>query len=249
MKINFVALLAGILFVAATAHAASAFPDTSVLPPVSVTQSKALPVTEEPGHIVRYRSPRFVIYTNHFAPGDWTLYHEHRNDLLAVIAGDTVAINQKLGGEPGEQRVPTGTVAFFPYADTPSGYVHRISVGGTKPFINVGLDFQDIVPSAERRALMPVLDGTGMAAISENRRGRAYRIELPAGQSLALPEYGSALLVVGLTTATVDFSSTSKESSRWELVAGDFQFFETTRPARISNTSASSASLILFMAY
>ena len=209
----------------------------------------AVPVTEEPGHIVRYRSPRFVVYTNNFAPGDWTLYHEHRNDLLAVNAGETVAINQKLGGEASEQKVPAGTVAFFPYADMKDGYVHRVSVSGTKPFINIGVDFQEIVPSAERRALVPTWDSKFAKVIAENRRGRAYRIELDPGQALAMPDNGSALLVVALSTATIIFSNATNDASRWESNLGDFKFFETARLQQLSNASANIASVIVFQAY
>lgn len=249
MNIRLIAGLAGMVASLTAAHLALAAPETSLQQSSPIAPSVVVSVTEEPGHIVRYRSPRFVIYTNNFAPGDWTMYHQHRNDLLAVIAGDTVAINQKLGGEPGEQRVPAGTVAFFPYADMPDGYVHRVSVGGTKPFINIGIDFQESVLSAERLALMPAWDGNGVNTIAENRRGRAYRIELGAGQSLALPDRGSALLIVTLSTATISFLTTGNDASRWESAAGDFRFFETTRPQRISNASANAASLIVFQAY
>ncbi|MBL0075722.1 MAG: hypothetical protein IPP41_07155 [Rhodocyclaceae bacterium] len=209
----------------------------------------AVPVTEEPGHIVRYRSARFVLYTNNFAPGDWTLYHEHRNDLLAVIAGETIAISQKLGGEPGEQKVPAGTVAFFPYADMTDGYVHRVSVSGTKPFINIGVDFQEIAPSAERRALVPTWSSKFAKLIAENRRGRAYRIELDPGQALVIPDNGSALLVVALSTATIIFSNATTDASPWESNMGDFKFFESARPQQLSNASANGASLIVFQAY
>ena len=228
---------------------AIAAPETGAPLKPPATQSIVVAVTDEPGHIVRYRSPRFVAYTNNFVPGDWTLYHQHRNDLLAVIAGDTVAINQKLGGEPGEQSVPAGTVAFFPYADMPDGYVHRVSVGGAKPFINIGIDFPEPVPGPERRALVPAWDGIGVKAIAENRRGRAYRMELAGGQSLALPACGSALLVVVLSNATINFSSSGNEPSRWETASGDFKFFETSRPQQIGNAAASAASVIVFLAY
>lgn len=208
----------------------------------------AVPVGEEPLHIQLYRSAHFVIYTNHLAPGELTQYHEHRNDLLAVIAGPTVAINQKLSEEPREQRVPAGTVAFFPYADMPNGYVHRISVGGTLPFINVGLDFQDAPPSAERRASMAPLAGSSIAAVGENRRGRTYRVELGAGQSMALPQQGSAVLLVALGETHITFEG-NDGTAQWNAIQGDFRFFETGRPPSFKNTSSSTTSLMLFQAY
>ena len=50
-----------------------------------------VPVTKEPLHVVQHRGAHFLIYTNWIEPGVWTLYHQHRNDLLAVIAADTKA--------------------------------------------------------------------------------------------------------------------------------------------------------------
>lgn len=248
MKINVKGILTGTLLAMALTHSVMAAPDSIQPAPASAAQSKVVIVTEEPGHIVRYRSPRFIIYTNHFAPGDWTLYHEHRHDLLAVIAGETVAINQKLGNESSEQAVPAGTVAFFPYADMPNGYVHRISVGGTKPFINVGLDFQEAVPNVERKAALPMLEGKAVTLIGESRRGRAYRVELGAGQSLDLPVAGSALLLVALETSSIMLGDLTA-LSRWDSVPGDFRFFETNMPNRISNQTDHSSKAILFQAY
>lgn len=208
----------------------------------------AVPVSEEPLHIVRYRSPHFVIYTNNLGPGESTQYHEHRNDLLAVISGATVAINQKWNDEPGQQRVPAGTVAFFPYGDMPNGYVHRISVGGTLPFINVGVDFQDAPPSVERRASLKLLAGDYITAIGENRRGRAYRVDLSAGQSLALPQQGSAVLLVALGTAQIALEG-NDSTAHWNSIQGDFRFFEASWPPSLKNTSTSATSLVIFQAY
>lgn len=248
MNIASVTVCASVVIALASTLPAIAAPETSALPISPAVQSAVVAATEEPRHIVRYRSPRFVIYTNNFAPGDWTLYHQHRNDLLAVIAGETVAISQKLGGEPGEQKVPAGTVAFFPYADMPDGYVHRVSVGGNLPFINVGLEFQDIVPSAERKASLPLWDSKAVTLIGENRRGRAYRVELGAGQLLALPESGSAMLLVAVSTAAIKLEG-NNDGAHWAAVPGDFHFYEKTWPRRLNNVSVSTASAVLFQAY
>lgn len=212
------------------------------------TACAEVPVTEEPLHIVQYRSHHFVIYTNNFAPDQWSLYHKHRSDLLAVIAGATVAITQERSGEPREQRVPAGTVAFFPYSDATNGYVHRVSAGGTLPFINVGVDFQDAPPSAERRASIAPLAGDSITAIGENRRGRAYRVELSAGQSLALPKQGSGVLLVALGTSQITFEG-NDSIVPWSSSQGDFRFFETSWPSSIKNTSTGASSLVIFQAY
>lgn len=212
---------------------------TEILP------ADVVPVTKEPLHIVRLQSTNFLIYTNHIFPGSWTLYHQHRNDLLAVIAGDTVSLNQAPNGATSERVVPAGTVVLFPYADMPSGYVHRVSVAGDKPFINVGLEFLGSVPSPEQRAKMPEWSDGATRMVSDNRRGRAYDIELATGQTLALPRPGSALLLVALGDALLALSGMPD----WSAHRGDFQFHEAARPAQIENKGRHPARLILFNAY
>lgn len=215
----------------------------------------SVPLTEEPMHLVRHRSDRFLIYTNRIHPGEWTLYHRHRNDLLAVIAGDASVVNQIADGEPIEQKAPAGTVVLFPYADKSAPYVHRISVTGRAPFINVGLEFISPLLLAGKRSAMPVYSGAGVRLIAENRRGRAYRIDLPAKQSLALPKKttadinpGSAVLIVALGTGTISFTGET-EVSHWEAGQGDFRFHESVWPEQISNVSAADFSFVLFHAY
>jgi hypothetical protein len=90
------------------------------------TEERVVPVTEEPLHIVRYRSERFTIYTNRIKPGVRTLYHTHQNDLLAVIVLDTTVTSQAAGDAPRTQTATAGSVAFFPYADSPTPYAHRV---------------------------------------------------------------------------------------------------------------------------
>ena len=93
--------------------------------------SAPVPVTAEPLHVVRHEGEHFILYTNWIEPGTWTLYHEHRNDQMSVIAADVVGATQVPAQEPRELGVPAGIVVFFPYADSPSPYVHRVGARGT----------------------------------------------------------------------------------------------------------------------
>jgi hypothetical protein len=211
----------------------------------------AVPVTEEPRHIVRHRSERFLIYTNWLMPGEWTLFHEHRNDLLAVIAGDTVSVNQLPGSPPTERPVPAGTVVLFPYADSPTPQVHRVSVAGHQPFINVGLEFLESPPAAGRRAGVSPYAADVAQLIADTRRGRAYKAKLIPGQALPLPQQGSAQLLVALDAARLTFEASGNDGTRqeWPATQGDFHFFETNWPSRIINSSDHAATVIVFQAY
>lgn len=201
-----------------------------------------VPVTAEPLHEVQHRDQHFLIYTNWIEPGVWTLYHQHRNDLMAVIAADTRAASQEPAAEPREQKGPAGSVIFFPYADSPRAYVHRVGATGSTPFINVGLEFLDAPNAAcDTRAL--TWSETAARPLEPNRRGRAYRLELPADTGVDLPRSGSGLLLVPLGEATLEL-----DDAAWPAVVGDFRFYEQQSPKSLRNAGGGSASLVVFLA-
>jgi len=202
----------------------------------------AVKVTDEPLHVVRYRSPQFLIYTNWIEPGVWTLYHRHATDLLAVIAAASAVASQVPGAEPEEQAAPAGSVVFFPYGDGAAPYVHRVGARGDSPFINVGLDFQ-AAPVSDCESEISGWQSALATEIVSNRRGSAYRFTLPPNTPQMLPESGNGLLLVPLEPAALQI-----DDKRWEATVGDFRFFESYRPVEIKNTGQSPAVLVMFHA-
>ena len=178
-----------------------------------------VPVTAEPLHEVQHRGQHFLIYTNWIEPGVWALYHQHRNDLMAVIAADTRAASQEPAAAPREQEGPAGSVIFFPYADSPRAYVHRVGATGDTPFVNVGLEFLD-APDAACDTTALTWSETSAQPLEPNRRGRPYRLELPADKRVTLPRSGRALLLVPLGAAELELDRES-----WPAGVGDFRFY------------------------
>jgi hypothetical protein len=199
----------------------------------------AVPVTEEPLHVVRHESEHFILYTNWIEPGQWTLYHEHRNDQMSVIAGDVVAAAQVPGEAPRQQSVPAGTVLFFPYAESASPYVHRVGAMDAAAFINFGLEFRD-PPVVACTSDTPRWHSTQAELRKTTRRGQAYRLTLPAGAAVSLPEDGRALLLVPLGSAVLQL-----DVQAWRAELGGFQFFEGSRPAELRNAGTSPATLMV----
>jgi len=140
---------------------------------------RVVPVIEEPLHIARYHSDRFLIYTNWIEPGTWTQFHEHRNDLLAVIVADTSAASQALSSEPRKQSANAGTLVLFPYSDESEPYVHRVGATGDTEFINVGLEFLQPLAAACRSHPAP-WDEPHLRSMDSTRRGQGYHLTLPA---------------------------------------------------------------------
>lgn len=226
------ALLVGLLCAIATvvSHAQAA----------ANTAIHAVPVTEEPLHVVRHRGEHFMVYTNWIEPGVWTLYHEHRNDLLAVIAADTSAASQLPGGEPQQQAAPAGTLVFFPYADNDAAFVHRVGGRGSSPFINIGLEFQDPVAISCADQAPAWLDARA-EVLAPNRRGQGYVLRLPAAADVALPQHRRGLLLVPLGEASLVV-----DDMEWNAAIGDFRFYDRDLPDRLQNAGTAAASLVVF---
>ena len=135
--------------------------------------------------------------------------------------------------------------------DSPTPQVHRVSVAGNQPFINVGLEFLETPPAVERRAGVSTYVGDVAQLIADTRRGRAYKAKLIPGQPLPLPQQGSAQLIVALDAARLAFEPSGNDGARndWPATQGDFRFFETNWPSRIINVSDHAVTVIVFQAY
>ena len=203
---------------------------------------RVVPVIEEPLHIVRYHSDRFLIYTNWIEPGTWTQYHEHRNDLLAVIVADTSAASQALYSEPRMQSANAGTLVLFPYSDESEPYVHRVGATGDTTFINVGLEFLQPL-AASCHSNLSSWNEPHALSMDSTRRGRGYRLSLPAEAEVNLPQGGSALLLAPMSDGNLLLDRDS-----WSISVGGFRFFEENRPRLIKNRGPSEISLVVFQA-
>lgn len=220
-------------------------------PNVDAIRAHAMPATEEPLHIVRADEPPFVIYTNDLQPAVWTQYHQHRTDLLAVIAADTRVAGQVPGEEAKAQNAPAGAVVFFPYADSKTPYVHRVGVTGEQPFVNIGVEFHDPLGS-QCQGIAP-WKGPGIKATTSNRRGSAYHLQLSSGASALLPTQGRGLLLVPLGDSQPE-NNLQLDSQAWQPALGDFRFYsdfskqKNPRPTQIKNSGESSVHMTVFVA-
>ncbi len=209
---------------------------------IRAEEIRVVPVFEEPLHVVEYRNEHFTVYTNWIEPGVWTLYHEHRYDLLSIVVGDVVALNQKPAAAPQEQSAPSGTLVFFPYADLRERGIHRVGVSGDRPFINIGVEFRDPVSNG-CDAGTETWREPGVQMIAENRRGYGYRLTISGESEVELPKTGRGLLLVPLHAGNFRLDGKS-----WSSEPGDFLFFGDSRPEALVNSGNATAKLILFSA-
>ncbi len=203
---------------------------------------EVVPVLEEPLHVVRFSNDNFIVYTNWIETGQWTLYHAHDKDLLAVIAADARVTGQVFDKPAQDQEAPAGAAVFFPYADLPEAFVHRLTSRGPGPFINVGLEFQT-APAADCPAALPMWQADGVLPHDMNRRGRPYGVELAPGRQLELPDGGSALLLVPLGPVAL-----SLDGEAWTADVGEHRLYHETTPRTLKNTGMQAAQLTLFHA-
>jgi hypothetical protein len=215
------------------------------------SRANAVPVTDEPLHIVRYDAPPFLIYTNSIRPGTWTLYHRHRTDLLALIAGDAQVAGQVAGEAAVSQVAPGGSAIFFPYGDRTEPYVHRVGVFGEQSFVNVGLEFHD--PMGTQCEGVTRWPDPLIEASTSNRRGSAYRLVLDSGASIELPGQGRGLMLVPLAPLG-PAPRLQLDAAAWTPALGDFRFYsdsnngKSPRPTRLTNAGEYSIGFTIFVA-
>ena len=207
-----------------------------------ISADDVMPAEHEPLHVVRYHCDQFMIYTNWVESGVTTQYHKHAHDLLAMIPVQTTVTGQKPGEEPGRQVISPGTVGFFPYADNPQPYVHRVGAIEGTTFVNVGLDFRLPVSQACDGG-EPLWAGPEIELLQLNRRGQPYLVTLQSGGSVGLPADGRALLLVPIGDAEL-----STDAEPWSSKVGDFRFFEGSRPALLNNRGAGAVTVMVFKA-
>ena len=203
---------------------------------------RVVPVFEEPLHVVKYRGEHFTIYTNWIESGIWTQYHEHRYDLLSIVVGDVLALNQIPDAAPQEQSAPSGTLVFFPYADFSEAAIHRVGVSGDHPFINIGVEFRDQIANGCATGT-ETWQAPGVQMIAENRRGYGYRLTISVGSEVVLPEMGRALFLVPLGASEFDL-----DGEPWISKPGDFRFYDGARSIALANRGSEASEVIIFIA-
>ncbi len=187
-----------------------------------------IPVYEEPRHRLVFENDHAMILNVYIPPGDVSLYHEHRIDLLYVTISGTTVWAQPLGGEKREANVTTGDLRFSS-DNHPLPHVHRVGNVGVTPFHVVGVGIKDGISGVEH----PIEgDTSGMVLDQVKPHAGVYRIRLGPGEISGTHTHNLPFTAVNLTSGIL----LAEHGEAQSVKAGEYHWYEAGLSHRYENT-------------
>lgn len=177
-----------------------------------------MPVYEEPRHRPVFENDHAMILNVYIPPGDVSLYHEHRIDLLYVTISGTTVWAQPFGENKREADVKTGDLRFS--SDNHGlPHVHRVGNIGLTPFHVVGVGIKDEISGGDS----PIEgDTSGMTPDTAKPHAGVYRIRLEPGEKTGMHTHTLPFAAVNLTSGKL-LGENGEEKS---VKAGEYQWYE-----------------------
>lgn len=187
-----------------------------------------IPVYEEPRHRAVFDNGHTLILNVYIPPGDVSLYHEHRLDLLYVTISGTTVWAQPLDGEKREADVKTGDLRFS--SDNHGlPHVHRVGNIGTSPFHVVGVGIKGGISGSDS----PVEGDTGgMTPGPVKPHASVYRILLEPGMKSGRHTHNLPFTAVNLTAGKL----LDENGEEITVQAGDYQWHKAGLTHHYLNT-------------
>ena len=195
---------------------------------------KPVPVEEEPLHKVEFKNDAVTVMRLILPPGQYTQYHIHTHDRVAVQLSTTSTTQQdwKKSEGPANPVKPGDFAAMTLQGDS---YIHRVHNVGKEPYEVIDIEFaqRPIAPSAELAG--PVA--------AENPSSRIYNWQLAAGATAPMHKHVRPYVIVSVTALNLQMNSSDGQTAARAVEAGSFRFVDvppggslTHNLANIGNT-------------
>jgi quercetin dioxygenase-like cupin family protein len=197
--------------------------------------SAPVPVEQEPLHRVMLKNDSVVVIHLTLPAGQYTLYHTHTHDRVAVPISHT-SIRQQVFKEqegPASNTEP-GTFSAMTLAGT--AYTHRVHNVGSVPYdvIDVEILHRPETPSTEVAA--PVA--------AENPSARIYNWVLAPGASSAMHTHVRPYLIVASKGFTLKMSAPNGQSQTHEIKSGDFHWVDSKVTHSLANSGTTEGQIV-----
>ena len=178
---------------------------------------RPVPVEEEPLHKVEFKNDAVTVMRLILPPGQYTQYHIHTHDRVAVQLSTTSTTQQdwKKPEGPANPVKPGDFAALTLEGDS---YTHRVHNVGKEPYEVIDIEFaqRPTAPSAELAA--PVA--------AENPSSRIYHWVLAAGATAPMHKHVRPYVIVSVTTLNLQMNSPDGQSAARFVEAGSFRYVE-----------------------
>jgi quercetin dioxygenase-like cupin family protein len=178
---------------------------------------KPVPVEEEPLHKVEFQNDAVTVLHLTLPPGQYTQYHIHRHDRVAIQLSTTSTTQQdwKKPEGPANAVKPGDFAAMTLQGDS---YTHRVHNVGKDPYEVIDIEFA-------QRPTAPSPDLAGPVA-AENPSARIYNWVLPAGGSSPMHKHVRPYVIVSVTTLNLQMNSPDGQTAARAVEAGGFKYVD-----------------------
>ena len=178
---------------------------------------KAVPVEEEPLHKVELKNDAVTVLHLTLPPGQYTQYHIHRHDRVAIQLSATSTTQQEWKKpESAASAVKPGDFSAMTLQG--DSYTHRVHNVGKEPYEVLDIEF------AERPAA-PSPDLAGPVA-AENPSARIYNWVLAPGASAPMHTHVRPYVIVSVTALNLQMNSPDGQTAARAVEAGGFRYID-----------------------
>jgi len=178
---------------------------------------KPVPVEEEPLHKVELKNDAITVLHLTLPPGQYTQYHIHKHDRVAIQLS-TTSTSQQDWGKPEGAANPVKPGDFAAMTLEGGSYTHRVHNVGKEPYEVLDIEFA-------ARPATPSTDLAGPVA-AENPSARIYNWVLPAGASAPMHKHVRPYVIVSVTALNLQMSSPDGQAAAHAVGAGDFRYID-----------------------
>jgi quercetin dioxygenase-like cupin family protein len=194
-----------------------------------------VPVEQEPLHRVVLKNDSVVVIHLTLPAGQYTLYHTHTHDRVAVPISHTSIRQQVFQEEEGpSSSTEPGTFSAMTLAG--NAYTHRVHNVGPVPYdvIDVELLHRPVTPSPEVAA--PVA--------AENPSARIYNWVLAPGATSAMHTHVRPYLIVASKGFMLKMSAPGGQSMTHEIKPGDFHWVDSKVTHSLANAGTTEGQIV-----
>lgn len=194
-----------------------------------------VPVEQEPHHHLLLKNDSLLVLRVTMQPGEWSSYHVHSVDDVAVFIGKSTA-SQQIPGQPESaplEQIP-GNISLRTLREAP--LTHRVHNLGPGVF-----DVLDV--ELLQRPEHPSTGAAGPVA-GENPSARVYKWKLAAGGVTPMHTHERPYLIVAATGFDLKMTAPDGQSSTHEIKPGDFHWVTTKVTHTLANAGSGEGQII-----
>jgi len=180
---------------------------------------KPVPVDEEPLHKVELKNDAVTVLRLVLQPGQYTQYHIHTHDRVAIQLSTTSTTQQDWKKPEGAANAvkPGDFSAMTLEGDS---YTHRVHNVGKQPYEVLDIEFA-------QRPATPSPDLAGPVA-AENPSARIYNWVLAPGATTPMHTHHRPYIIVSIDALNLQMNSPDGQTASRAVDAGSFRYVDAT---------------------